>query len=319
MGLSVLGLMALSAIPARAVIVYGDPGRLTTMPVLSGGVKPGWQFIGTYGEFTGIPIGPRAWVSAAHVSGGTGTLVYNNAGTSSSANYLSTRVATSGDLAVFELNADQPSFTEWAPVWDDTASLSSRILAGTLDVYMYGRGTDRGAAILNDSLETVGWDWVSRTNNEPLSYGTGNVFTIVNDSGNAYLFMPFYADSAESGIFSEGDSGGAVFAFDDVQGRWELVGINYAVQLVANAPNMPLREAAFFDARGRYYPDGNPPTWYEITGDEPVTLSSYSTSLPQKYSVLSPYIPVPEPSTMILATISAAGLIVAARRKSARG
>lgn len=327
MGLSVLGLMALSAIPARAVIVYGDPGRLTTMPVLTGGVKPGWQYIGTYGEYTGIPIGPRAWVSASHVSGGTGTLVYDNAGTSSSASYLSTRVAASGDLTVFELNADQPSFTEWAPVWDSTATLTDRIAAKSLDVYMFGRGTDRGSALLNDSLETVGWNWVNKTSTEPLSYGTGNVSEIANFGGNDYLTMPFSPKSAETGIFSPGDSGGAIFAFDNVQGRWELIGINYAVDTVYEEPvpdpNGTWMKAAFFDARGKfvYGYEGNPPelTWYEIAWPVPVPLSSYSTSLPQKYSILSPYIPVPEPSTMILATISAAGLVIAARRKAARG
>lgn len=316
-GWSAVCMLSLWAGTAKAVIVFGNPGRLTTMPVLSGGVKPGWQFMGTYGMYTGIPIGPRAWVTATHVSGTTGTLSYDNAGTSSLTNYASTRVATSGDLAVFQLNNDQPDFTEWAPVWSDTATLTDRIAAGTLDVYMFGRGTDRGTAILNGSSQTVGWNWVNQTGNEPISYGTGEVFALVNDaSSNTYLQMPFFADTATSGIFSAGDSGGAVFGFDNVQSRWELIGINYAVDTVYAAPDVPLDSylrAGFFDARGYYFFNGS--QWVQITGSQPVTLSSYSTSLPQKYSVISPYIPVPEPSAVILAVITSAGAVLAVRRK----
>jgi hypothetical protein len=320
-GLTAVSMLFLWAGTAQAVIVYGFPGRLTTLPVLSGGVKPGWQFMGKYGMYTGIPIGPRAWVTATHVSGATGTLSYDNAGTSSLTNYASTRVDStiSGDLVVFQLNADQPDFTQWAPVWSDTATLTDRVAAGTLDVYMFGRGTDRGTAIVNGSAQTVGWNWVDQTGNEPISYGTGKVFALVNDaSSNAYLQMPFFANTATSGIFSVGDSGGAVFGFDNVENRWELIGINSAVERVYAAPNVPLENtlpAAFFDARGYYVYNSQTSQWSQITGPGPVTLSSYSTSLPQKYSVLSPYIPVPEPSAVFLAAISSAGAVLAVRRK----
>lgn len=112
-----LTLVAGSFQPARAVIVFEDPGRLTTMPLVNG-TKPGWQFIGTYGSFTGIPIGPRSWVTAEHVTGhsigSAGVLNYDNAGNSASANYSSTLAAISGDLAVMTLDSNQPSFTSWA-------------------------------------------------------------------------------------------------------------------------------------------------------------------------------------------------------------
>jgi hypothetical protein len=298
-GLAAFMAIAMAPQPARAVIVYSDPGRLTTMPVLSGGVEPGWQYIGTYGSFTGIPIGPRAWVTATHVSGPTGTLVYD------STTYASTRVATSGDLAVFQLNDGQPDFTQWAPVWQSTTTLADRITAGTLDVYMYGRGTDRGSAIVNGSAQTVGWNWVPWTTVEPLSYGTGNVYGLVNSGGNSYLQMPFFPVAESAGIFSTGDSGGAIFAFDNATSQWELIGINYAVELVAASSGGPNLNAAFFDARDYWYDTGS--GWVQITGSVPVALSSYSTALPQKYSVLAPYIPVPEPSSGILAAVAAAG------------
>ncbi len=327
-GLSVVGVLALAVMPAHAVIVYADPGRLTTMPTLSGSVKPGWQYIGTYGSFTGIPIGPRAWVTATHVSGATGTIRYDNAGTTVATDYASTRVATSGDLAVFQLDAAQPDFKEWAPVWNDTTTLVDRVVEGSLDVYMYGRGTNRGSPIDNGNSQPGGWNWASWTGSDPLSYGTGNVFDIVNDSGNDYLQMPFFPNESvptsedTNGIFSTGDSGGAIFAFDDVDSRWELIGVNYAVDTVFTAPTSNLNaylSAAFYDARGMYYytRDGNPPVtnWHLIEAPVPVVLSSYSTALPQKYSVLAPFIPVPEPSTLILGGLATGGMIVAARRK----
>ena len=60
--------------------------------------------------------------------------------------------------------------------------------------------------------------------------------------------------------------------------------------------------AALYDARGFY--SGTT----QITGTVSVPLSSYATALPFKYDILAPYIPLPEPSTVVLAAV-AVGLL----------
>ena len=300
-----LTLVAGSFQPARAVIVFEDPGRLTTMPLVNG-TKPGWQFIGTYGSFTGIPIGPRSWVTAEHITGhsigSAGVLNYDNAGNSASANYSSTLAAISGDLAVMTLDSNQPSFTSWAPVWSDPNTLSK----GT-SVYIYGRGTERGAAT------TGGWLWGNGASS--LSYGTNQVDGFAADSqNNVYVAMTFNQPNSTNqlpnteGILSSGDSGGGVFAFNPADGKYELIAVNYGVDVVSLTSNGPLYYASLYDANGYY--DNN----QQLSSPSAIPLSSYSTSLPNKYDVLAPYIAVPEPGTWVMALIASAGFLLFGKR-----
>lgn len=303
-GLLALSAALLAAAPAHAIIVYEDPGRLTTMPVLDGGVKPGWQYIGNYQGFGGVPIGPRAWVTATHVTAASMNFWYDNAGQTSYINYQGTRVAVNGDLAVAVLNADQPDFTAWAPVWSGT----SNILAGQ-QVYMYGYGTTRGTAI------TGGWNWGSY--NFAMSYGTNQLSALASVAGNTQFRMTFTQPTifntatGTEGIFSTGDSGSGLFTYNNANSRWELIGINSAVEQVSATSGGPILGAALYDARG-YYNDTT-----LITGAGNVPLSSYAIALPYYESFLAPYIvEVPEPATWSLLGVAAAfGLFSIARSR----
>ena len=299
-----LGLIGAVCTPARAIIVFQDPGRLTTMPTV-GSVKPGWQYLGNYGAFTGIPIGPRAWVTAEHVTGRTigsaGVLNYDNAGTSSASNYASTLAVISGDLAVMTLDSNQPSFTSWAPVWSDPNTLN----VGT-SVYMYGKGTERGSAT------TGGWTWGNAAST--LSYGTNQVDTFAADlSNNVYIQMDFNQPNGSNnlpnteGIFSTGDSGGGIFAFNSANARYELVGVNYGVDVVTQTPTGPNYLAALYNANGYYY------NGQLISSPNPTPLSSYSTAIPYKYTIIAPFT-VPEPGTWVMMILSTAGLFLARKR-----
>jgi hypothetical protein len=302
--LAAIAVAILFAAPAQAIIVYEDPGRLTTMPVLSGGVKPGWQYIGNYNGFGGVPIGPRHWLTATHVSAASMNFWYDNAGATSSINYQGTRVAVNGDLAVAELNVGQPDFTEWAPVWSGTNNLSLG-----QQVYMYGYGTLRGSGT------TGGWNWGAY--NFALSYGTNQLSGLSTVVGNTQFRMTFSQPTifnglpGTEGIYSTGDSGTGLFSFNPSTSRWELIGINSAAEQVSATSGGPLLGAALYDARGYY----NGTTL--ITGATPVPLSSYAIALPYYESFLAPYIVVvPEPTTWgLLAAAVAVGLVARRARR----
>jgi hypothetical protein len=293
------------AAPAHAIIVYETPGRLTTLPVLSGGVKPGWQYIGNYNGFGGVPIGPRHWITATHVTAASMNFWYDNAGSTSFINYQGTRVAVNGDLAVAELNAGQPDFTVWAPVWSGTNNL----FLGQ-QVYMYGYGTLRGAA------RTGGWDWGAY--DFALSYGTNQLSGLSSVVGNTQFRMTFTQPTGGNGlpgtegIFSWGDSGSGLFSFNSTTGRWELLGINSAVEQVSAMSGGSVLGAALYDARGYYDDEGN-----LISGSSDKPLSSYAIGLPYYESFLAPYVAVPEPSAATLAA-AAVGLLALSRSASVR-
>jgi hypothetical protein len=307
-GLAALVLWAFAAAPAHAIIVYESPGRLTTMPVLSGGVKPGWQYIGNTNGFGGVPIGPRAWVTATHVTSTSSVgFWYDNAGSTSSIQYFGTRAATNGDLAVLVLNEGQPDFQQWAPVWSTTNNLT----VGQT-VYMYGYGTLRGSEITGD-----GWNWGAF--NFALSYGTNQLSSLTTVVGNTQFQMTFSQPTIPNGlpgtegIFSTGDSGSGLFSFNSTTNRWELLGINSTVEQVSATSGGALLNAALYDARGYY--SGTT----QITGATNVPLSSYSIALPYYESFLAPYVvAVPEPATWALATAAAGLLAVNSCRGRAR-
>ncbi|MGB8853837.1 MAG: trypsin-like serine protease [Pirellulales bacterium] len=300
--LAIVAAAMMAAQPAHAIIVYEDPGRLTTMPVLSGSVKPGWQYIGNYNGFGGVPIGPRAWVTATHVTAASMNFWYDNAGQTAAINYQGTRVAVNNDLAVAVLNEDQPDFTAWAPVWSGTNNISIG-----QQFYMYGYGTPRGTPI------TGGWNWGAY--DFVMSYGTNQLSSLATVVGNTQFKMTFTQPTifngvpGTEGIFSWGDSGSGLFAYNNANTRWELIGINSAVEQVSATSNGPVLDAALYDARGYY----NGTTL--ITGAVNVPLSSYAIALPYYESFLSPYIvEVPEPATWSLLGVAAALGLLAKRR-----
>lgn len=314
---SVLIACLLAAHDARAVIIYEDPGRRTDLPVLAGGVKPGWQYLGTTTRFAGIPIGPRAWVTATHLNTTTATLNYANAGTTGTIAYASTRAATSGDLAVMVLNDGQPSFTAWAPLWSSTSTL----VTGQ-DVYMFGRGTQRGTEVFLSGTRT-GWNWGTDDGNaSPVSYGTNELAFLATSGTSILLAMDFDQPTVQNGlpgtecVFSYGDSGGAVFSFDPVDNRWELLGVNTSVDVVRPAPNVDYLRAVLYDTRGYYYYQG-PLNNQLITGTAPVPVASYSTSIPHKYSFLVPFT-VPEPDGLALACVAGPALLAFLRLRPSR-
>jgi len=188
------------------------------------------------------------------------------------------------------LDAGQPDFLDWAPVWSRTDNL----FVGQ-GVAMYGFGRPRGDPVVLTG--TQGWSWGDY--DFALSWGTNGLDDLVADQqGNVYFALGFDQPTAQNGlpgtegIYSQFDSGGGVFSFNPATNRWELLGINSDVDTVSATSGGPPLYASLFDARGSYVGTTL------ITGTAPVPLSSYATALPFKYGVLAPYIPLPQPGAM---------------------
>ena len=116
--------------PARAIIVMGDQGRnlASTSPVPDGLDR----YVGSFGGFLGTPIGPRYFVTAAHI-GNQGPFRYKN-GTSTETVYNDlTQVGTLDDLAIFQINTG-PDFSLVAPLYTGSNEVG-------LPLVTLGRGT----------------------------------------------------------------------------------------------------------------------------------------------------------------------------------
>src|ERR1700753_2062526 len=74
--------------PCYGVIVYSDPGRLTTAPTGTL-ANSGWQFEGQWaGAYTGTPIAPDYFITASHIGGSVGgTFTLNGVNYTTTAEY----------------------------------------------------------------------------------------------------------------------------------------------------------------------------------------------------------------------------------------
>lgn len=278
---------------AAGVIFYStsDPTHNTTAPT-GALADSGWQFMGTWGGFTGTTISPNHFITATHVGGAVGqTFTFQGVG------YKTTGVVNQGDLAVWTVEGN---FDHYAPI------LSAAPTVGA-EAVIIGRGTQRGAEVSKNG-ELKGWQWgaadgVMRWGENSVTAHGGGLIRFAFDSGGG----------PNEAHLSSGDSGGAVFLQDD--GEWKLAGINYGVEgpfsLTLGGAQF---NAAIFD-KGGLYRAGSFST--DTATDKP--SSFYATSLAANYSWISSVIAVqvPEPGTTAL--IGAAGVLLLGRKLRRRG
>jgi hypothetical protein len=166
-------------------------------------------------------------------------------------------------------------------------------------------------------MQQAGWNW--GTADLAISWGANTVAAVgplsnapAGFSGSFVSFAFSNNGNADTGIYSDGDSGGPTFVFNPAHNQYELAGINALVDQVstqadsATNPQFLLR-AALYDARGFY--DG--PT--QITGPSAVPLSSYASDINSALPFIDGII-VPEPGAVALIVLSAAGFFVRRRR-----
>ena len=273
-GLAWVGWMLLALAGPRVVGVIpfttSHPATYEQEPVALGG--GGWAWTGRFGPFTGVPIGPSSFITAAHIGQSVGTSFTWNGQT-----YRT--VATDGDgqsdLQVWHVCGAFPGF---AP------RVSSDLRKGE-GIVVIGRGTGRGDEVLVDrglGPETAGWLWGA--NNGVLRWGTNTVDSVADGSvvglyGPVVLF-DFDGDAGDDECsVSVGDSGGPVWV--QRSNEWQLAAINFATDSeFRTTPDGPILNGALFDFRGLYRL-GSGGVWElePANGDVPAPASSVSTRL----------------------------------------
>ena len=253
--------------PLRAVILYGtgDPTANTTAPtgVLA---NSGWQFEGQFGGFLGTVIGSNYFITAKHIGGSVGqSFVFNNV------SYTTTAVFPdpTSDLQIWQVAGTFPTH---APLY--SSAPGSEV---NLGLVVFGRGTQRGSDVfVGNDFHLGGWLW--GTSDGVQRWGTNVVGSIVDDPPYGELLrVPFNNSTGPNEAhLSVGDSGGAVFIFNSTTNRWELGGINFAVDgpFSTSLNGAGAFNAAMFDTTALFVegaPAPNPSAFYatEIAAHRP--------------------------------------------------
>ena len=229
---------AIGASRADAVILYKSANRNKSAPT---GVdaNSGWQWQGNWANgFTGTPIAPQYFISAAHVGGGVGQNIWIDG-----ENHMTTAVFDdpTTDLVIYKI-ADK--FSSWAPLYTGSTEVGKKVV-------VFGRGTGRGAAV--DVGSTLhGWKWAAQDGVR--SWGENTVAGTVNGGTGIGQVLKFTFDKnglANEGALSGGDSAGGDFI--EVNGKWELAGINYLVDGPFSLTQGGTQfQASLFDKGGLY-------------------------------------------------------------------
>ena len=249
----ILIVTATPILPLRAVILYGtgDPSANTTAPT-GAFANSGWQFEGQFGGFLGTVIAPNYFITAKHIGGSVGQIFTFNG-----RNYTTTAVFPdpSSDLQIWQVSG---TFPIQAPLY--ASAPGSEV---NLFLTVFGRGTQRGNSVFVGSPSHQG-GWLWGPSDAVQRWGTNFVGSIVNDPTYGELLrVPFNNNGGPNeGHLSVGDSGGAVFVYDMTTNRWELAGINLAVDgpFSTSSNGANAFDAAMFDTSGLFV-DGGGGNW----------------------------------------------------------
>ncbi len=309
----------------RRVISLGNSATLpSTIDALNRGVNTGngagENLFGlTSNGLLGWPIGPRAFLGVRHdqLSPGS-TLSFDNqtftvasvtnmTGTFAGPN--NTTIVGNSDIAIYTINANDPSFTRFSPLFTPSDNFSPG-----RELVVYGRGTSRGNAItaLASGGNTRGW--ASGEDDRQISWGTNRLESIRAislgslENTTVALTYNFSPEGDPDGTLFEGgltasDSSGAVFARTST-GEWKLAALNSAVDgPVGHTADQSLaQQAVVFDASGLFAGiiDGLPANNGSYALRTSGRTSSFSTfvGFPEYANVLQNF--VPEPTTLTL-------------------
>jgi hypothetical protein len=327
---AIVAVLAFCLIPmqARAIIVMGDVTNPNdTSQLLAPDPYNLSSYVGSLAGLPGTTISPTYFVTVTHGGTPSTTFTYNN-GTSTPTNYTVRQVATLNDLALWQIDpASGQSFSYYAPVYMNSTIVGQPLIT-------IGPGRAKGTPIISNSplygLQGApgvpnglqGWQWGA--GGPGLTWGTNKVGSVVDLTSSGfpgnYLYFPFNynPNNASEAIYAQLDSGGPTFVLDPATNTYELAGLNSLVDTVLDASGNTVF-GAIFDARGFYYRDGNG-NLVEITGNSPVPLGSYAVDIQSDIDwLLQEGVPlnVPEPSSLLLTGLVAAGMALRYWRRSA--
>jgi len=263
----IFAIAATPSLPLHAVILYGtgDPSANTAAPTGTL-ANSGWQFEGQFGGFLGTVIASNYFITAKHIGGSVGqSFVFDNV------SYVTTAVFPdpSSDLQIWQVAGTFPTH---APLYSSAPGNEVN-----LGLVVFGRGTQRGSTVfVGNDFHLGGWLW--GTSDGVQRWGTNVVGSIVDDPPYGELLRVAFNNSAgpNEAHLSVGDSGGAVFLFNSTTNRWELGGINLAVDgpFSTSLNGASAFNAAMFDATGLFVegaPAPNPSAFYstEIVAHRP--------------------------------------------------
>jgi len=261
---SILLLMAMiTAQPAYAVIFYdtADSAFNTTAPggSLSGS---GWQWVGSWGDFQGTPVGPRHFLAARHIGGTVGDLFVLNG--------VSYRTVGFHDDATTDLRLwrIRESFGSWAPLYRGSIEVGRSVV-------LFGRGFLRGPEVRVGGV-LKGWRYASSDGR--LRWGQNTVTSLSNGGAPWGQVLKAGFDAGGGGneaTLATGDSSGPVFLQDG--STWKLAGVAAYVDAFFNTQSSGTGFlAALFDARALYAGALEGP-WTLVTATQPVPSSFYAT------------------------------------------
>jgi hypothetical protein len=244
-GLAVWLILVAASLPLHAVIFHstGDSQYNTSAPT-GALTNSGWQLQGLWGAYLGTVISSNAFLTAQHLGGTVGaTFVLHGLPFTSSAFFDDPET----DLRIVRVCGLFP----YAAMLHTSQSEIGR------ELVVFGRGTQRGAAVTTGlaNEKTNGWRW--GVFDSRLRWGENTVDSVVDGDSlfeagvGELLKVGFSADAgANECHLSVGDSGGGLFIFD---GTWQLAGINYSVDGPYNTSNQGSGfSAAIFDEGGLY-------------------------------------------------------------------
>ncbi|WP_138088702.1 trypsin-like peptidase domain-containing protein [Phragmitibacter flavus] len=285
---------------ASALILYGGDTPEFNADAPTGIYEDsGWQYQGIYAQGLGTAISPTHFITAAHLPLSS-WFFYD--GQSYTVDFVNYQDISGTDLRIFQVT--DGTFADYAPLYDGALSAGDELV-------MMGRGAFRGDEVIVAG-DAKGWelgssDFLQR-------WGTNELEDLL-PTGVGPMLLSTFDDSGgpNEASFSPGDSGGGVFVYDAVDGRWELVGMNYAATLgpYREDPLVPGEYyATLYDTSGMYEYDFDTASWVPSVDPTGYMLMSDLTANRSTIQAML----VPEPGSALFC-LTSLGIWVMGRRR----